>query len=355
VTHINPWLLALISGLLAGLMFGAYRMTIGRGMGQRFREAGPEHHKLKGVIPTGTGIVFVLLLFLAGIYILIVTKGNLPIERVGMYVCWAAAAMGLLGWIDDRSKVKFGSEGLRARYKLPIQILVGGVFLFFLHDYFHKLVTAAPASLHLPWPAHAHWWIFFPVGLFVWLGALNGANFTDGLDGLLSSTTLIVLAGAFIALLDGREPLAVPAAVGTGALVAFLIYNWKPALIYMGDTGSLTVGALVAGLFMAKGWWLFLGLCAFVWVMEVASVILQVGSFRLFKRRIFLFTPIHHHFEMAGWGERRTVLVFSLLQAAGCVVAFMWLRTGVSNGVIGTGVLLAVFIGLIVKYRKRVL
>jgi phospho-N-acetylmuramoyl-pentapeptide-transferase len=350
----NPWELALVSGLLAGLLFGAYRLTVGRQMGQAFRENGPQHHKLKGFVPTGTGIVFVLLLFLAGVFIFIVSQANLPIERVGIYVCWAAAAMGMLGWIDDRNKVLRGSEGLRARFKLPVQILVGGVFLYFLFGYFHELVANAPQNLVLPWPAYAPWWIFFPVGLFVWLGALNGANFTDGLDGLLSSTTLIVLAGAFIALLDGREPLSVPAAVGTGALVAFLIYNWKPALIYMGDTGSLTVGALVAGLFMAKGWWLFLGLCAFVWVMEVASVMLQVVWFRAFKRRIFLMSPIHHHFELAGWGERRTVLVFSILQALGCVVAFLWLRTGVTNGLIGTAVLLAVFVGLVVKYRKRV-
>jgi phospho-N-acetylmuramoyl-pentapeptide-transferase len=228
------------------------------------------------------------------------------------------------------------------------------VFLYFLFDYFSQLVATAPANLVLPWPAYAPWWIFFPVGLFVWLGALNGANFTDGLDGLLSSTTLIVLAGAFLALLDGREPLSVPAAVGTGALVAFLIYNWKPALIYMGDTGSLTVGALVAGLFMAKGWWLFLGLCAFVWVMEVASVILQVIWVRAIGHRLFLMSPIHHHFELAGWGERRTVIVFSLLQALGCVVAFLWLRRGVTYGVIGMAVLLAVFIALVWKYRKRV-
>ncbi|MDQ3024011.1 MAG: phospho-N-acetylmuramoyl-pentapeptide-transferase [bacterium] len=349
----NPWLLALLSGSLAAVMFGVYRLTIGRRMGQRFRDLGPEHHKLKGFVPTGTGIVFVILLALAGIYILVVTQANLPIERVGMYVCWAAAAMGLLGWIDDRNKVKHGSEGLKARYKLPIQILVGAVFLYFLFSYFHEVVGQAPATLQLPWPAYAPWWIFFPVGLFVWLGALNGANFTDGLDGLLSSTTIIVLAGAFVALLDGREPLAVPAAVGTGALVAFLIFNWKPALIYMGDTGSLAVGALVAGLFLAKGWWLFLGLCAIVWVIEVASVLLQVAWFRIFKRRIFLMSPIHHHFEMAGWGERRTVFVFTLLQILGCVVAFLWLRKGMEVGLIGMALLIATFVFLILRYSKR--
>jgi phospho-N-acetylmuramoyl-pentapeptide-transferase len=354
VSYGNPWSLALISGALAAIMFAFYRLTIGRQMGQRFRDIGPEHHKLKGFVPTGTGIVFVILLALAGVYLLITTQANLPIERVGMYVCWAAAAMGLLGWIDDRNKVKRGSEGLKARYKLPVQILVGSVFLYFLFTYFQELAATAPATMQLPWPAYAPWWAFFPVGLFVWLGALNGANFTDGLDGLLSATTIIVLAGAFVALLDGREPLAVPAAVGTGALVAFLIFNWKPALIYMGDTGSLTVGALVAGLFLAKGWWLFLGLCVIVWVMEVASVILQVGWVRVFGRRLFLMSPIHHHFELAGWGERRTVFIFTLLQMLGCIVAFVWLRKGMEIGIAGMAALLAVFIFLIVRYSRRV-
>jgi phospho-N-acetylmuramoyl-pentapeptide-transferase len=122
----------------------------------------------------------------------------------------------------------------------------------------------------------------------------------------------------------------------------------------MGDTGSLTVGALVAGLFIAKGWWLFLGICAVVWVIEVASVMLQVASYKLTGRRILLMSPLHHHFELAGWGERRTVLVFSLLQAAGCLVAFLWLREGVLPGLVGLAVLLATIFFLILRYNKRV-
>lgn len=352
---LNPWFLALISGLLAGAMLGGYRLTLGRRMGQRFRDDGPSHHKLKGFVPTGGGIIFVILLFLAGIFIFAVSGGELVEERVGIYVCWAAALVGLLGWVDDSRKVKFGSAGLKARYKFPVQILVGLLLLYLLSTLFADIAANPPAGVaSLPWPVTAPWWLFYPVGLFIWLGSLNGANFTDGLDGLLSSTTLIVLVGAFIALLDGREPLAVPAAVGTGALVAFLIYNWKPAMIYMGDTGSLALGALVCALFLAKGWWLFLGLTVAVWVVEVGSVLLQVLWVRLFGRRLFLMSPIHHHFELAGWGERRTVVVFTLLQAFGCVVAFLWLRRGVEIGLLGTAILAAAWVILIVRYRRRV-
>jgi phospho-N-acetylmuramoyl-pentapeptide-transferase len=144
-----------------------------------------------------------------------------------------------------------------------------------------------------------------------------------------------------------------PAAIGFGMLLAFLIFNWKPALIYMGDSGSLAVGGLVAGLFLAKGWWLFCGLAVVVWVIEVLSVILQVASFRLTGKRLLLMSPLHHHFELAGWGERRTVVVFTLLQLMGGLVGFAWLRYGVAYGVAGTIALTALIVALVVIFRHK--
>ncbi len=262
-------------------------------------------------------------------------------------------AVGIVGLIDDRAKALRGSEGLKARYKLPVMIAVGIVLLYTIQQNFVVMGSPEGGGMQLPWPADAPLWLFYLAGLFVWLGALNGANFTDGLDGLLSTTTLVLLAGVFVALLDGSEPLALPASVGFGVLAAFLFFNWKPAKLYIGDSGALACGALAAGLFLAKGWWLFLGLCAVVWVVEVLSVIIQVGSYRLSGRRPFLMTPLHHHFELAGWGERTTVFVFTALQAAGCVVAFAWLRYGVAYGLTGTAVLLAIFALLLINYHKR--
>jgi phospho-N-acetylmuramoyl-pentapeptide-transferase len=336
-------------------MFALYRKLIGARMEQAFRADGPAHHKTKGRVPTGTGIVMVILLFLAGLAVAIFRRPDTPSESLGIYVCWAAALMGLLGWVDDYRKVFFrSSEGLKARYKLPVMMLVGLGLLVLLQAYFQQaLAAAALTGDPMPWTMSLPWYIYYPLGLFIWVGALNGANFTDGLDGLLSMTTLVVLAGAFYALLDGKEPLAVPAAVGVGVLVAFLIFNWKPALIYMGDTGSLAIGGLVAGLFLAKGWWLFLALCAIVWVIEVTAVVLQVVSFKTTGKRILLMSPLHHHFELAGWGERTTVFVFSLLQLFGCAVAFAWLRFGVSYGVPGTIVLVLIIVGLVIAFRKR--
>jgi len=355
VIPLSPWLLALASGVLAFGMFAAYRAVMGRRMRQSFREAGPEHHKLKGAVPTGAGIVFVVLLLLAGIIAFPYVEAGTPSGRLGMYVCLAAALMGLLGWIDDRRKVVLGSEGLKARYKFPVMIAVGLGLLYFISTYFVEWQQAlALTGDKLPWPVGAPWWLFYSIGLFVWLGALNGANFTDGLDGLLTGTTLVVLAGAFYALLDGTDPEALPAAVGFGALVAFLYFNRKPARLYMGDSGALAVGALVAGLFLAKGWWLFLGLAAVVWVIEVTSVMLQVGSYRTLHRRIFLMSPLHHHFELAGLSETVIVWLFIGLQVLGCATAIAWLRLGLVWGLAGTALLLIIIALLLACYRRRV-
>lgn len=365
MNDINPWLLAIVSSVISGGLFAGYRWLLGRHMRQRFRDDGPAHHKLKGAVPTGAGIILVTLLIIAGAVAWPYAEQSAPNARIGIYVCWAAALMGLLGWIDDRRKVLFGTAGLRARFKLPVQIIVGLGFLYFTHGYFEEWklqfgylpnmpLEQTLALAKLPWPVFAPWWIYYPVGLFVWLGALNGANFTDGLDGLLSVTTLFVLAGSFFALLDGVEPLSLPAAVGFGVLSAFLVFNWKPALLYMGDSGSLAVGALVAGLFLARGWWLFLGLAVFVWVIEVASVMAQVIAYRTTGKRILLMSPLHHHFELAGWGERTTVFAFLGLQILGCAAAFVWLRFGVIKGVVCTVLLILLLALLLAIYHKRV-
>jgi phospho-N-acetylmuramoyl-pentapeptide-transferase len=352
----NPWWIALASGSVSSVLFGIYRVFIGGRMHQAFRDHGPSHHKLKGRVPTGTGVVFILLLLGAAVTLPQVDASK-PGSALGFVVCVAAAAAGMLGFADDRAKVRLGnSTGLRARYKLPIMIVIGLVMLYFIR-LFHLdfLANLADAQRDQPWPLYVSPWIYYPVGLFVWLGALNGANFTDGLDGLLASTTLVVLGGCFYTLLDLHkvEPLAWPAAIGFGMLLAFLVFNWKPALIYMGDSGSLAIGALVAALFLAKGWWLFTGLAVVVWVIEVASVILQVVSFRLTGKRILLMSPLHHHFELAGWGERRIVVVFTLLQLMGGLTGVAWLRLGVAYGLAGTIALVALIVTLVVVYRKR--
>ena len=353
--EISAWLVALVSGLLSLGLFAAYRRLALARMGQRHRDQGPSHHKAKGAVPTGAGIVIVILLLGGAVWGYLARPASGTVGMLGIYVCIAAAAMGLVGWLDDYRKVRFGSEGLKARYKFPLMVVCGLLLLYQIRSAFLILSANADPSVALqPWPAQASDLLFYAAGLFVWLGALNGANFTDGLDGLLACTTLVVLLGVFYALLDGAEALSLPAAIGLGTLAAYLAFNWKPARLYVGDSGSLAIGALVAGLFLAKGWWLFLGLAAIVWVLEVISVLVQVTSFRLTGKRVLLMSPLHHHFELAGWDELTIVYVFTALQAFGCLAAFAWLRSGTASGLTLTLLLLLVVAALLARYNKRV-
>lgn len=352
---INPWLIAVVSSALSLILFALYRWIAGRYMRQAFRAAGPEHHHKKGAIPTGAGVVLILLLLIAGAAAFYFADSDAPGGQLGVYLCWAAALMGMLGWIDDRRKVLYGSTGLKARYKLPVMIGVGLVLLYLLSGYFGELQQVfALRSAQLPWPIFAPWWIYYPVGLFVWLGAINGANFTDGLDGMLDGTTLVILAGSFYALLDGTDPLALPASVGVGVLVAYLFFNRRPAVLYVGDSGSLAIGALIAGLFLAKGWWLFLGLAASIWVLEVISVMLQVVVFKATGKRLLLMSPLHHHFELAGLSEPVIVWLFIALQALGCLSAIAWLRYGILWGVSGLVLLVVSIVILLWRFHRPV-
>lgn len=353
-----PFSLTLVAlcSMAVGLgLFWLYRKIVGGRMNQAFREDGPSHHLKKGRVPTGAGLVFVI--GMLGISLLLVSGGA---DQPMIWVCLAAALMGLLGFVDDRAKVLGGSAGLKARFKFPAMLLVGALLLFHIRpdiaagltQIMDGTITGVSFVLDLPN------WLYYALGLFIWLGAINGSNFTDGLDGLLGTTTLAsLLSMLFIfstmKLLPDTDILA--AAVIIGLLIAFLNFNWKPASIYIGDSGSLCIGAFVAGLALLSGLWLYLGLFAFIWVVEVLSVMLQVVYFkRTGGKRIFLMTPIHHHFELAGWKETTVVYVFAALQAWGCLSAWLWLMVGPIAGIASSVLLVMSFIFLVLRYRTRV-
>jgi phospho-N-acetylmuramoyl-pentapeptide-transferase len=339
--------LALLCGLVPGwLLFLLYRTQIGNRMNQAFRDVGPESHKRKGRVPTGAGIVFVLAC--AGL----AAWAWFSSSDVATAAIFAASAlMGLLGFIDDRAKVKGGSAGLKARFKFPAMLICGATLLLVLRlDTLHHWQNAYYMdnwTMELPVP------VYYLLGLFIWLGALNGSNFTDGLDGLHGSTSIPVL--LLILLLFGMYPYGLSVAVFLGLILAFLLFNWKPARIYMGDSGSLCIGALVAGVFLSSIWWLFLGLLAIIWVLEVLSVMIQVVYYRVTKgKRLFLMTPVHHHFELAGWKEIHIVYLFTGFQAWGCFSAWLWLEQGLAWGLASSLLLLGSFIALVLRYNKRV-
>lgn len=340
------------------LLFFFYRKLVGARMAQAFRDAGPESHKLKGRVPTGAGIVFVIAALGISAWTWFVLS-----DGVMTAVFCAAAMMGLIGFIDDRAKVTGGAAGLKARFKFPAMLLVGALLLYVIRSQLlHQTMQLFENAFFYsePWYMKLTLPLFYLIGLFIWLGAINGSNFTDGLDGLLGSTSFPIL--IVIILPFGLTTVDLPIAVFMGVLLAYLFFNWKPASIYMGDSGSLCIGALVAGLFLANGMWLFLGLCAFIWVVEVLSVMVQVAYFRRTGgKRIFLMTPIHHHFELAGWKETTIVFTFAALQAWGCLSAWLWLdpmmtlwNYGQVAGLASGMLLIATFVFLVLRYRKRV-
>lgn len=288
-------------------------------VGQTVRTEGPGSHQKKNGTPTMGGI-----LFLAG-----VLAGSVPFvkEAPGMIpVLFLTLGFGMVGFCDDYIKVVLKrSMGLSPLQKLLGQIVVTAVFAYYI-----SVIEPVDLAMRIPFLQgrvldFGIWNI--PVLFFIVIGTANGTNFTDGLDGLAASVTLLVavfFSSVAIGLHSGLEPVTCAVA---GGLMAFLLFNVYPASVFMGDTGSLALGGFVAGCAYLLQLQLFLPIVGFVYVIEVLSVILQVTWFKVSGgRRIFKMTPLHHHFELSGWPETRIVAVFSVLTALLCLVAFAGLR-----------------------------
>lgn len=282
-------------------------------IGQTVRDEGPKSHLKKNGTPTMGGI-----LFLAG-----VTAACLPfLKQEGMdSVLILTLGFGLVGFCDDLIKVVLHrSMGLSAWQKFAGQMAVTGFFLYYgirtgemdlaMKVPFVPQAEILPGSLTVPF-------LFFVI-----LGTANGTNFTDGLDGLAGSVTVLVAVFfAAVAIGTGSGIVPVTCAVA-GSLLGFLLFNVHPASVFMGDTGSLALGGFVAGSACMLKLELFLPIVGFVYLAEVVSVILQVVWFKATGgRRLFRMAPLHHHFELCGWSETRIVAVFSILTSLLCLIA----------------------------------
>ena len=225
--------------------------------------------------------------------------------------------------LDDYLKVVLKrSDGLLPWQKMALQIVVTAVFAFYLVNYSNVSLT-----MKIPfWSGHYLnlGWFAVPVLFFAVIGTVNGVNFTDGLDGLASSVTLIVAVFFTVVSLgmnSGVEPITCAV---VGSLMGFLLFNVYPAKVFMGDTGSLALGGFVAGVAYAMQMPLFIILVGLIYLVEVLSVMLQVSYFKATHgKRIFKMAPIHHHFELCGWSETRVVAVFSVVTAIMCLIALL--------------------------------
>ena len=270
--------------------------------GQQIRDDGPARHSLKAGTPTMGGVVMLL----AATAVSIIFAGKSPVLYLLLII---TLGCGLIGFLDDYLKLFFNrSLGLKARSKLAGLVALSLVYIL-LSGYMGLYST----KLTLPFfNLDFNLGIVYPAFVFIIiLGFSNSVNLTDGVDGLAAGTSAIALiAFLFIAIITGFPEAAIFCAALTGACLGFLIYNRHPARLFMGDVGSLALGGAFAALSLVTKTELFLVIIGGIFVLEAFSVIAQVISFQLTGRRIFLMSPLHHHFELKGWSEWRVVKVF---------------------------------------------
>lgn len=286
--------------------------------GQQVRDDGPQTHLKKQGTPTMGGVVILAAIIITSlIYI-----RSYP--KIGM-VLFMTVGFGAVGFLDDYIKiVKKRSEGLNPVQKLIGQIVITGIFAYYIVTSpdmgTDMLIPFANMYLHLPV------WLFVPALFFIILGTDNGVNFTDGLDGLCTSVTIMV--AAFFTVVAIKENSGISPVTGAvvGSLMGFLLFNVYPARVFMGDTGSLALGGFVASTAFMMQMPIFIAIVGLIYLVEVLSVIIQVTYFRKTGgKRFFKMAPIHHHFELCGWSETRVVGVFSIITAVLCLIAYLGL------------------------------
>ena len=316
------WFVYMAAALVIGLVLGAVlcRLLIPVlhrfKFGQNVRQEGPKEHLKKAGTPTMGGIAIVIAFCAGALVFCGASEYMLPVVIFTFL-------FAVIGFLDDYLKIKKKqSEGLKAWQKMGFQIIVTAVLLIYIICFTENgTTTIVPFFGTVDFKA----WLW-PLGFFAILGTVNGANFTDGLDGLASSVTIVIslfLTFACALLIPG---LAMAPTAMIGALIAFLIYNHYPAKLFMGDTGSLALGGFVAAMAFVMQIPIFLIFFAFIYLIEIISVILQVLYFKKTGgKRLFRMAPIHHHYELGGWSENKVVIVFSAVTLALSVVAYIGL------------------------------
>lgn len=287
--------------------------------GQYVRDDGPKSHLKKAGTPTMGGLIILISVVVTSSLYLRDYPEILP-------VIFATVGFGLIGFLDDYIKIVMRrSLGLRAWQKLVLQLLVTIIFVYYYTQHLHyemqmliPFTGGIASGRYIVLPG----WLFIPFLFFVMVGTVNGTNFTDGLDGLASSVTLLIAVFFTVVAIGTGSTVAPVCAAVAGALMGFLVFNVYPASVFMGDTGSLALGGFVASTALLLKMPLYILIVGMIYLVEVLSVILQVGYFKITHgRRIFKMAPIHHHFEQSGWSETKVVAVFSIVTALFCLIA----------------------------------
>ncbi len=296
--------------------------------GQTILDIGPAWHKSKQGTPTMGGIMFIIgsvLACAAGwCTIAFSAQGLVDASSHGTFYLVGgflmALGFGVIGFLDDYIKVvKKRNLGLKAWQKSAAQLLVAVIYLI------AERIFAPNDLLWIPFAGEfSIGWFYYPLMLFIIIGAVNAVNLTDGVDGLAASVTMVVAMGfMLIAAIQSFTQMDLMAAALAGGCLGFLVWNFHPAKVFMGDTGSMFLGGMVVALAFGLRKPVLLLFIGIVYVVETMSDIIQIGSVKLTGKRVFKMAPIHHHFEMCGWSEVKIVVVFSAVTALGCLIAVL--------------------------------
>jgi phospho-N-acetylmuramoyl-pentapeptide-transferase len=313
------WITVVAGGILSGLI-GVLLLPVLRALkaGQSIREVGPTWHNNKAGTPMMGGLFFIL-----GAILCIVGNLSIMVDYTVLYVLALSLCFGLVGFLDDFYKAKFKRNlGLTSIQKALLQMAVSAIFVYLLYKQDPNRCNIYIPFADTYFTIHPLLYVFF--SMFVMIGCDNAVNITDGVDGLCGSVTLpVMIFFTAVAVAMGKYDLAILPAALVGGLIAYLFFNWHPAKLFMGDTGSLFLGGVVCALAFALDMPLILIPVGFVYIVETLSVILQVSYFKITHgKRIFKMSPIHHHFEMCGWKEVKIVLVFTAVSAVMCIIAW---------------------------------
>lgn len=307
---------AFLIGLVVSLVLGPIIIPILHKFkfGQNIRKEGPQSHLKKAGTPTIGGLIFLISI------IVVMICMRYSISDKAMIVLYGTLAFGVIGFLDDMLKIIHkDNEGLSAKQKFILQLLFSIALAVYGYKAIGSDITVPFASFSIDLKI-----VYIPFIILYYAAVTNAVNLTDGLDGLATSVTILVLTFFGITSYRLGEPTVAVFCMGlTGALLGFLKYNAYKAKVFMGDTGSLALGGAIGTIALVLKTPLVVIIVGGIYVMETLSVIIQVTSFKLTGKRVFKMSPIHHHFEQCGWSEIKIVTVFSVITFVLCIIGFL--------------------------------
>lgn len=294
-------------------------------VGQIERDDGPQSHLKKQGTPTMGGIIMIvaMIIVVTGIYIYYMLKGNTDLANQLLPMLIATIGFGLIGFIDDFKKLVLkNTKGLKPAYKMLGLLIISVAYVIYLIQGINlgtdTYIPIAKTYIELPI------YLYIPFAIVVMLGTTNAINLTDGIDGLSSSVSAIIITClTSVAILFGVEEVTIFGSVSIGIVLGFLMFNLHPAKVFMGDTGSLLLGGLISAMALYLKIPLLLIIIALIPVIETISVMIQVIYFKKTGKRFFKMAPLHHHFELSGWKESKIVIIFSIATLILCVIGLV--------------------------------